>query len=76
MSIGSQVGDAMRKLSNDCFEDAIVAASIALSATARLEYSKDGDKMACRKFLEQNLRIISKIGWISFGISQPINFRY
>jgi hypothetical protein len=76
MSIGSQVGDAMRKLSDDYFEDAIVAASVALSATARLEYPKYGDKTACRKFLEQNLRIICKIGWISFGISQPINFRY
>jgi len=76
MSIGSQVGDAIRKFSKDHFEDAIVSASIALSATARLEYSKDGDKTACRNFLEQNLLIISKIGWISFGISQPINFRY
>jgi hypothetical protein len=76
MSIGSQVGDAMRKLSNDCLDDAIIAASVALSATARLEYPKDGDKTACRKFLKQNLRIISKIGWMSFGISQPINFRY
>lgn len=62
MSIGNQVGDAMKKLSDDRFEDAIVAASVALSATARLEYPKDRDKAACRKFLKQNLRIISKIG--------------
>lgn len=76
MSVGSQVADAVRKLSEDRFEDAVVAASIALSATARLEYPTDGDKAACRKFLEQNLPIISKIGWVSFGVSQPINFRY
>jgi len=76
MSVGSQVADAMKKLSEGRFEDAIVAASIALSATARLEYPTDGDKAACRKFLEQNLPIISKIGWVSFGVSQPINFRY
>lgn len=76
MSIGNQVGDAMRKLLDDRFEEAIVAASVALSATARLEYPTDGDKAACRKFLERNLRIISKIGWVSFGISQPINFMY
>jgi len=76
MSIGSQVADAMRKLSEDRFEDAVVAASVALSATARLEYPTDKDKAACRKFLEQNLLIISKIGWMSFGVSQPINFRY
>ena len=76
MSIGSQVADAMRKLSKDRFEDAVVAASVALSATARLEYPTDGDKAACRKFLDQNLPIISKIGWVSFGVSQPINFRY
>jgi hypothetical protein len=76
MSVGTQVADAMRKLSEDRFEDAIVAASVALSATARLEYPTDGDKAACRKFLEQNLPIISKIGWVSFGVSQPINFRY
>lgn len=76
MSVGSQVADAMRKLSENRFEDAVVAASIALSGTARLEYPTDGDKAACRKFLEQNLPIISKIGWVSFGVSQPINFRY
>ena len=76
MSVGSQVADAMRKLSEDRFEDAVVATSVALSATARLEYPKDSDKAACRKFLEQNLPIINKIGWVSFGVSQNINFRY
>ncbi len=76
MSIGSQVADAMKKLSEDHFEDAVVTASIALSATARLEYPTVGDKAACHKFLEQNLPIISKIGWVSFGVSHPINFRY
>ena len=76
MSVGSQLSDAMRKLAEDCFEDAVVAASVALSATARLEYPKDGDKAACHKFLEHNLPIISKISWVSFGVSQPINFKY
>src|SRR5262245_295060 len=76
MSVGSQVADAMRKLSEDRFEDAVVSASVALSATARLEYPAWGDKAACRKFLEQNLPIISKIGWAAFGVSQPINFLY
>ena len=76
MSVGSQVADSMRKLTEDRFEDAVVAASVALSATARLEYPTDGDKSACRKFLEQYLPIISKISWVSFGVSQPINFRY
>ena len=76
MSVGSQVADAMRKLSDDRFEDAVVAASVALSATARLEYPTDSDKAACHKFLEQNLPIISKIGWVSFGVSKTINFRY
>ena len=76
MSVGSQVADAMRKLSLSRFEDAIIAASVALSATARLEYPTDHDKSACRKFLEQNLPIISKIGWGAFGVSQPMNFRY
>lgn len=74
--MGSQVAEAIRKLSEGRFEDAIVAASVALSATARLEYPKDRDPVACRKFLEQNLPIISKIGWVAFGVSQPINFRY
>ncbi len=76
MSVGSQVADAMRRLTEGCFEDAVIAASVALSATARLEYPTDGDKAACRKFLEQNLPIISKISWVRFGVSQPINFRY
>lgn len=76
MSVGSQVTDSMKKLSEESFEDAIISASVALSATARLEYPTDGDKAACRKFLEHNLPIISKIGWVSFGISQSINFRY
>lgn len=76
MSIGSQVTDAIRKLSERRFEDAIVAASVALSATARLEFPNDGDKAACRKFLEHNLPIICRIGWVAFGVSQPINFRY
>jgi len=76
MSVGSQVADAMRKLSDDRFEDAVVTASVALSATARLEYPTDRDKAACHKFLKQNLPIISKIGWVSFGVSQTINFRY
>jgi len=76
MSVGSQVADAMRKLAEDRFEDAVVATSVALSATARLEYPTDGDKAACRKFLEQNLPIICKISWVSFGVSQPMNFRY
>ena len=76
MSIGSQVTIAIIKFSEDRFEDAIAAASVALSATARREYPTDRDKVACRKFLEQNLPIISKIGWVSFGVSQPINFRY
>ena len=76
MSVGTQVADAMKKLAEHRFEDAVVAASVALSATARLEYPTDGDKAACRKFLEHNLRIISKIGWVAFGVSRPINFRY
>lgn len=75
MSVGSQVADVMRKLSEGRFEDAVVAVSVALSATARLEYPTDGDKAACRKFLEQNLPIISD-RLASFGVSQPINFRY
>lgn len=62
MTVGSQVADAMRKLAEGYFEDAIVATSVALSATARLEFPEDKDKAACRKFLEQNLPIISKIG--------------
>jgi len=66
----------MKKLAEGRFEDAVVAASVALSATARLEYPTDGDKAACRKFLEQNLPIISKISWVSFGVSRPINFKY
>ena len=76
MSVGSQVVDAMKKLAEHRFEDAVVTASVALSATARLEYPADGDKAACRKFLEHNLPIISKIGWVAFGVSQPINFLY
>ena len=44
MSVGSQVADAMEKLSEDHFEDAVISASVALSATARLEYPTDGDK--------------------------------
>lgn len=76
MSIGNQVNDAMRKLSENRFEDAIVPASVALSATARLEYPNEGDKKACRTFLDNHLPIICKIGWGSFGISQPINFIY
>lgn len=76
MSVGSQVENAMRRLLEDRFEDAVIDTSVALSATARLENPTSGDKAACRKFLEKNLLIISKIGWVSFGISGPINFRY
>jgi hypothetical protein len=76
MSVGSQVSNAMRKLAESRFEDAVVAASVALSATARLEYPTDRDKAACRKFLEHNLPIICKIGWVAFGVAQPINFLY
>lgn len=76
MSIANQVSDAMQKLLEDRFEDAVVASSVALSATARLEYPGDGDKQACRKFLEGNLPIVSKVAWVSFGVSQPINFSY
>jgi hypothetical protein len=76
VSVGSQVTDAMKKLAERRFEDAVVAASVALSATARLEYPTGGDKSACRQFLEHNLPIICKIGWVAFGVSQPINFRY
>jgi len=76
VSVGSQVADAMRKLAERRYEDAVVAASVALSATARLEYPTVGDKAACRQFLEYNLPIICRIGWVAFGVSQPINFRY
>lgn len=76
MSVGSQVADAMQKLTERRFEDAIVSVSVALSATARLEYPTAGDKIACRQFLDNNLPIICKIGWVAFGVSQPINFRY
>jgi hypothetical protein len=76
MSVGSQVSDAMKKLSEGHFEDAVIAASVVLSATARQEYPKYKDNKACREFLEKNLHIISKIGWVSFGVSQPINFAY
>ena len=51
MSVGSQVADAMRKLSEERYEDAVIAVSVALSATARLEYPKSGDRAACRNFL-------------------------
>lgn len=76
MSVGSQVTDAMKKLAGRCFEDSVIAASVALSATARLEYPTVGDKKACRTFLEDSLPIICKIGWVAFGVSQPINFLY
>ena len=76
MSVGSQVSDALRKASQGRYEDAIVAASVALSATSRLEFPSDGDKSACRKFLEANSSVISKIGWVAFGVSQPMNFQY
>ena len=76
MSIATQLLDAMKKFDVDEFEDAFVGISVALSATARLEYPSSSDKAACRKFLESNLDIISKIAWVAFGVSQPINFRY
>lgn len=76
MSVGNQVMDSMKKLTEHRFEEAVVAASVALSATARLEYPTGGDKAACRQFLESNLPIICKIGWVAFGVTQPINFRY
>jgi hypothetical protein len=76
VSVGNQVADAMSKLSQGRFEDAVVSASVALSATARLEYPTLGDKGACHRFLDQSLPIISKIGWVAFGVSRPINFRY
>jgi hypothetical protein len=76
VSVGSQVAEAMKKVTENRFEDAAIAASVALSATARLEYPTVGDKEACRQFLDQNLPIICKIGWVAFGVSQPINFRY
>lgn len=66
----------MKKLSEGRFEDAVIAASVALSATARSEYPTAGDKAACRRFLDDNLPIICRIGWVAFGVSQPINFRY
>lgn len=76
MSIESQVSDTFKKLSENRFEDAIVAVSVALSATARLEYPNARDKKAHHNFLNHNLPIISKIGWIAFGVSQNINFKY
>ena len=76
MSIESQVSDTVKKLSENRFEDAVVAVSIALSATARQEYPTDIDTKAQHTFLNHNLPIISKIGWISFGVSQNINFKY
>jgi hypothetical protein len=66
----------MRRLSELRFEDAVIAAGVALSATARREYPAAGDKAACRQFLHDNLSIICKIGWVAFGVSQPIDFRY
>ncbi len=76
MSVGSQVTTAMKKLSEKHYEDAIISTSVALSATARLEQPAGGDKAACRTFLESYLPIINKVGWVSFGISQSINFKY
>ena len=68
MSVGSQVTDAMRKLSEGRFEDGAISASVALSATSRLEYPTVNDKAVCRKFLDQNLSIISKIGWVAGAV--------
>lgn len=76
MSIGSQVSECMEKLTQGRFEDAIIPISVAMSATARLEHPTAGDGDACRKFLDANLPIICKIGWVAFGLSQPIDFRY
>lgn len=76
MSIGSQVFLAIKLLSEDKMEDAIVAASVCLSATARLEHPTMGDKAAWRAFLNDYLPIINKVGWVAFGISQPISFYY
>lgn len=76
MSVGSQVAESMKLLTEGRFEDAVIAASVALSATARQEYPAIGDKAACRQFLEHSLPVICKIGWVAFGVSQPISFRY
>jgi len=76
MSIATQLSNAMKKLITDEFEDAAVGVSLALSATARLEKPNLGDKAACRKFLDSNLDVISRIAWVAFGVAVPINFRY
>ena len=76
MSVGSQVTNALRRMQRREFEDAVIATSVALSATARLEYPEDGDKEACHRFLNRNLPIICKVGWKAFGVLQPMKFKY
>jgi hypothetical protein len=58
MSIGSQVNECVEKLMKQRYEDAIISASVAMSATVRLECPTGGDKDACRRFLDANLNII------------------
>src|SRR4029453_14576291 len=67
--------DSMKKIAEDRFEDAVITASVALTATARVEYPAGSEKTACRRFLESNLPIICRIGWPAGG-SQPTSFRY
>ena len=50
----------MKRLTEGRFEDAVIAASVALSATARREYPAAGDKAACRAFLEESLPILQR----------------
>ena len=76
MNVGKQVMDSMKKIAENRFEDALVAASAAVAATARLEYPTGDDKVACRQFLEHNLQMICTIGWVAEGAPQPANFRY
>ncbi len=76
MSIGSQVTEAIKRIAETHFEDAAVATSVAVSATARREYPVARDGVAYRAFIAESLPIICKVGWIAFGVSQPIKFRY
>ena len=77
LTVGSQVTEALKKLEEKRFENAIVPASVALCATAKREFPNECDpSKACHNFLDQSLPIISKIAWVLFGVSCPVNVRY
>lgn len=74
MAIKNRIKEAIDKLNQDDYENALIQVNIAIDATAKKEYPKEKTSHRCKKFLRENQAFITRVGLGLLEIHGDIKF--